>query len=127
MKVKTSDLTGPALDWAVAQIELTQELPEDIMVWVTPLPCDDPDDRTYQPSTNWAQGGPIIEREHIQLLRFIGNEWEAQVGDTHTYIDQYSGDAVAGPTPLISAMRCLIATKLGDSVEIPAELVHASK
>jgi hypothetical protein len=27
-----------------------------------------------------------------------------------------------GPTPLIAAMRCYVASKLGDEVEIPSEL-----
>lgn len=28
-----------------------------------------------------------------------------------------------GPTPLIAAMRCYVASKLGDEVEIPEELL----
>ena len=27
-----------------------------------------------------------------------------------------------GPTPLIAAMRCYVASKLGDEVEVPVEL-----
>ena len=27
-----------------------------------------------------------------------------------------------GPTPLIAAMRCYVASKLGDEVEVPEEL-----
>lgn len=30
---------------------------------------------------------------------------------------------LCGPTPLIAAMRCFVASKLGDEVEIPEELV----
>lgn len=28
-----------------------------------------------------------------------------------------------GPTPLIAAMRCFVASKLGDEVEVPDELL----
>lgn len=97
--MKTSELTDRALDWAVNQIEEC---------------CDDP----YPPmfSTNWAQGGPIIEREEIYLNPNNGNDlWFAE-----TTIDGPRGEY--GPTPLIAAMRCFVASKLGDEVEIPEEL-----
>ena len=75
--MKTSKLQGAALDWAVAKCEDKQGKGLD---WVPPA---------Y--STDWAQGGAIIERERI-------------------------------PTPLIAALRCYVASKLGDEVEIPKEL-----
>jgi hypothetical protein len=64
------------------------------------------------PSTDWSQGGPIIERERISITHQVGR-WAAQTDD----------DLFAyGPTPLIAAMRCYVASKLGDEVEIPEEL-----
>ena len=30
---------------------------------------------------------------------------------------------IHGPTPLIAAMRCYVASKLGDEVEVPEELL----
>ena len=58
MKTKTADLTGPALDWAVASIEGFVQ-------------ADDPAwERGYEPfafCTDWSQGGPIIEREGIAI------------------------------------------------------------
>jgi len=67
-------------------------------------------------SINWMLGGPIIEREGLSVEPFKGraNDWrcfEFKVG--HVY---------AGPTPLIAAMRCFIASRLGDEVEIPEDL-----
>lgn len=53
--MKTSELTGAALDWAVAKCEGIN-----YGVIDGGLDCDCPD---Y--STDWAQGGPIIEREKI--------------------------------------------------------------
>lgn len=127
MKIKTSELTGAALDWATAQIELTQELPEDIMVWVTPLPCDEPYDRKYQPSRDWTQGGPIIEREGINVER--GNDLIFPKGNEKgeyyepLWLASYeAGRKFHGQTALIAAMRCYVATQKGDEVEVPDEI-----
>ena len=62
--MKTNELTGAALDWAVEQI--------DKPVW-----------------------------------------WHVSTTPTYGY----------GPTPLIAAMRCYVASKLGDEVEVPVELL----
>lgn len=71
----------------------------------------------WQPSTNWAQGGPIIEREKISVWA-RGNEWAAEA-----FTPNHQGDEQEGPTPLIAAMRCYVAMKLGDEVSIPEGLV----
>ena len=68
----------------------------------------------YHPSTDWSQGGPIIERERIELKGDGGTDWLAS----------HNNESVEfGPTPLIAAMRCLVASKLGDEIEIPEELL----
>ena len=112
MKIKTSELTGPALDWAVAKCE--GKLPLSYDDWVQTWP---------RYSTNWAQGGPIIEREKMTT------EWEShdippEKGDwVATIYNRAAGHTqCSGPTPLIAAMRCLCASKLGDEVEVPDEL-----
>jgi hypothetical protein len=68
----------------------------------------------YSPSTDWAQGGPIIEWEMIDLkclpTKQGGVIWRTVCAD--------------GPTPLIAAMRCYVASKLGDEIEIPTELTR---
>lgn len=113
--MKTSELTGSALDWAVAKACLDDTL----SIYFDeatgePLHRDDMDAPEWKPSTNWSQGGPIIEREGITLLR-LDADWEAQSNTTPLF-------AMDGPTPLIAAMRCFVASKLGDEVEVPAEL-----
>lgn len=70
-------------------------------------------------STNWAQSGPIIEREDIEicLAKEAGHhETEKWMGVKN---NSWFGFA---PTPLIAAMRCYVASKLGDEVEVPEEL-----
>jgi len=107
--MKTSELTGGALDWAVAQCE-------GITDWDSvDLVFRDDDFCWYEPSANWAQGGPIIERERINLDPSPDSpEW-------YGYYDNH-GKWHSNSTPLIAAMRCYVASKLGDEVEIPDEL-----
>jgi hypothetical protein len=108
--MKTSELTGVALDWAVAKCEGA-------------INGDDLDigfilEGGYSPSTDWAQGGPIIEREEISV-NWASGQWQA-----HTANDQDEYEQIEyGPTPLIAAMRCYVASKLGDDVVVPEELV----
>jgi hypothetical protein len=113
--MKTSELTGAALDWAVAKCEgATDEWHTDKPFFWNGVPCvrEAGHDVHYTPSTDWAQGGPIIEREKI-TLEWTGEDWMAYIKHD---------DEFFGVTPLISAMRCYVASKLGDEIEIPEEL-----
>lgn len=79
-------------------------------------------DWTYNPSEDWMQGGPIIEREAVRLTpeagaTFVECVWFA--GSANENGDEFDGE---GPTPLIAAMRCYVASKLGDEVDVPEEL-----
>ena len=111
MKMKTSELTGTALDWAVAKCE---GWPLDIWFDEDQLPMVRDDEvPEYKPSTDWSQGGPIIEREELSRLScYNHNEWGCLNGDIFC----------EGPTPLIAAMRCYVTSKLGDEIEVPEEL-----
>ena len=128
--VKTSELTGAALDWAVAKAEYTDGRKIVPLfghsVGVETHPGSDFQFK-FWPSTDWSQGGPIIEREKI-TTRFNckqANTWEAYIW-TPTQHDLSEVDCNEhwsfGPTPLIAAMRCFVASKLGEEVEIPEEL-----
>ena len=102
--MKTSELTGAPLDWAVAKADGKRE--NDFGWWWD----------NYKPSTDWAQGGPIIERENIGLWS-EGYDWEAKIqigsGQWLAEWDEY---------PLIAAMRCYVASKMGDEIEVPEDL-----
>lgn len=71
----------------------------------------------FRPSLNWAQGGPIIERECI----FIAPTWDGENAGSSARASRTAW--IEGPTPLIAAMRCYCCAKLGDEVEVPDELV----
>jgi hypothetical protein len=125
MLIKTADLTNAALDWAVGSIE---KLPSDLLTWHDGSPVvqrsvlGHTDLLRCEFSTNWAQGGPIIEREWIEVV-----PWPNQSDENErwmaTQYDLPTPVSIGGPTPLIAAMRCLVASKLGDTVEIPDGLI----
>lgn len=132
MKTKTSELTGVALDWAVALCECYTDLrvnsyrlrPEPIM---TPPRKENAPAHLFELtfSTDWAQGGPIIEREKIDLtwdvtLRHKDGGWTA-IGQDPTDLDAPLCQE-DGPTPLVAAMRCYVASRLGDEIDVPEEL-----
>lgn len=98
--MKTSELTGFELDWAVAECEGRD------------FPSADAFSGIFNPSTDWSQGGPIIEREMIDLQCLPTKQgefiWRTACAD--------------GTTPLIAAMRCYVASKMGDVIETPEEL-----
>ena len=111
MIIKTNNLTGVDLNWAVAKCE---GIENGTGMWAAYKWIGIP----Y--STDWAQGGPIIEREGIGVYQYRG-AWSAHCplpnGGLHACMENQ-------PTPLIAAMRCYVASKLGDEVEIPEALCN---
>lgn len=130
-KVKTAELVGPALDWAVAKCEesldrkLTVIRREDYVGYPIEREIEfdsAPKFERYSPSRVWAQAGPIIEREKIELTLDRCNGWFAGCKQMPvTSLHKHQG---RGPTPLIASMRCYVESKLGDVVDIPEELMN---
>ena len=109
--IKVAEATERQLDWLVAKCEGAH--PQ----------ISYPDKRlfgaigdTFDYSTDWAQGGPIIEREGLLIRPQPGYGWDSwkPAADEPCYS--------IGPTPLIAAMRCYVAGRLGDTAEVPEEL-----
>ena len=114
MKIKTADLQGIVLDRAVGKCERLDMWNDCCQILLVG------DDEPYHPSTDWAQGGPITEREGIStVFQGDGHEWVASLWDYETEDWRLH---TTGPTPLIAAMRCYIYAELGDEVEVPEEL-----
>ena len=132
MKIKVQDLTKLQLNWAVATSEEhpkaidTSGLDGPVVIcgfkqkmlhsnregqeWIA-----------YQPSSNWTQGGPIIERENIQWLFGTNNGKRVVIASKFGNCFQHS----LGPTQLIAAMRCFVENRLGSEVEIPDILCNS--
>lgn len=112
MKIKTSELTCAALDWAVAKALGY---------------ADDEISGECKYSTDWAQGGEIIDKEGITVGVYhnedgntIPNKWQAYIGWKPDLLEPaFQAD---GPTAMIAAMRAIVSSKLGDEVEVPEEL-----
>lgn len=118
MKVKVSEASGPALDWMVRYAQNGRP------------PIDYVPNRDNF-STCWNKGGPLIELEKIELKVLadsvhtdahptfkFGDQWEANIWPDERDLIEY-----CGPTPLITAMRCYVASKLGEEVDVPEELL----
>lgn len=121
MEYEVAKLEGALLDAAVAMAlgyKSAAQVPEDLCgMWY--VGESDGGIKNWTPSTDWAQGGPIIERESIAVFR---QEWsdgslrDWMAGSSH---DLDEGPKMAGPTPLIAAMRAYVASKFGETVELP--------
>ena len=112
--MKTNELTGTALDWAVAQCDGVAAVWREDESALIFFDREEGGEREWRPVTDWAQGGPIIEREMIELVPQTPALWDAMYRTQHIPND--------GPTPLIAAMRCYVAFKLGDEINVPEEL-----
>jgi hypothetical protein len=107
--VRVSDTTTDQINWLVAKCENHNITVEDLRY------------QQFQYSTDWSQGGPLIERERIELryhaVVVAGIWYRDGIG-----IDECTHKAI-GPTPLIAAMRCFVISKLGEEVEVPDGLL----
>lgn len=118
IEVKTAELIGPALDWAVSEAIgekntissrfIDNEKGDATLVFW----CWD----AY--STDWGTGGPLIEK---YLCRVVIQPpyWEAcALRSDKPWV--YG----LGETVLIAACRAIVADKLGETVQVPKELVQ---
>lgn len=117
MKIKVSNTTPLQLDWLVAKCE--QAAGKNIREGFggSLLVVDEHDfGAPSRYSTDWAQAGPILEREKIGVDYYNTGKplWIAGIAGTF--------QQATGPTPLVAAMRCYVASRLGDEVEVPDEL-----
>jgi hypothetical protein len=108
MKVKTNEIYGTPLAWAVAKIlhlrldPLTTGV--DILYY---------DGEPFLPDTYWHQGGPILKNKSIGVRPAFDDGWTASIwaNDITFFAEGYH--------PLLAAMRCLVASELGDEVDVP--------
>jgi len=123
--VKVAELSGLPLCYTVCMLEKPtlvwgetigiHYVSHQIVIPSLPAPT------CFSPYTNWAMCGPIIERENISLVRegdateYAASVYNHTLKDWHLF--QYHDK------PLIAAMRCYVASKLGEEVEIPDELL----
>lgn len=131
MKHRINELDGALLDAAVAKAEGQAVVERQGMYWIEWPQCDEDADvdhfdrqtrkgyDAYQPSLDWCEGGPIIDRAHISTgfnvedYSTLSEPWYAECnGEQGQVWDR-------GPTALVAAMRAYVASKLGEEVELP--------
>ncbi|KQQ62927.1 hypothetical protein ASF66_00815 [Pseudomonas sp. Leaf129] len=121
LEVQTSTLAGAALDWAVAKATGADDLritAAGSICCIYELPCGSGCwTEYYQPSTDWAVDGLLI-RSHRMGFGIYPDGFFACVG-----LDDLGGSA-SGPSHLIAACRAIVAAKLGDTVQVPKELIQ---
>lgn len=127
IEVRVSNLVGAALDWAVAKAEGYTQDNEDHTCIISPQ--GEPASCTvrgaalgygYRPSTSWLQGGPLFDKHHASA------HYQAHLADAHFRYSAGpagSGFWCYGPTALVAFCRSLVKAKLGDTVQVPKELV----
>ena len=127
IEVKTADLTGEALGWAVGKAEgLNLELvpPQYGNPWRVFARYQGQaieHTKRYNPWEDWALGGELIEK-YAAMVRGFPNQMYQTLAIARVRI---SGALAwrSGKTPLIALCRAIVAAKLGDTVQAPKELM----
>ncbi len=128
-----AELEGAALDWAVAKCEGYAPINHTSLatIWVERVNARGVMDHcplsSLRYSTNWAQGGPIIEREKICTCWAYPRRMTDQIQAVAQFFEPPHSALVMhqqfGPTPLIAAMRCYVAARLGETIPVPNALL----
>ncbi len=133
--MKTSELTGAQLDYWVARAEGLTLAPNGCDAWNVEGPehhparfrtiCAAPSGPDFtsgytgdwSPSTKWDDGGPIIERERIDIE--FTDKPHKRPACCATINSPDDGTGVGyGATPLVAAMRAYVAARYGLEVQI---------
>lgn len=141
IEVRTADLSGAALDWATfcavysgmqPTIRKIESVTIDRKPFIKPLTFPSAVYLTYSgaygaecdwnPSSSWEDGGPLLERfkPHITYHNAPDKTPMAVMAEQHP-------DYQCGDTILIAACRAIVAAKLGETVQVPAELVEVAQ
>ncbi|UVL02107.1 DUF2591 domain-containing protein [Pseudomonas sp. B21-047] len=125
IEVKTVDLAGEALGWAVGKAE-------GLDVFLAPPEYGNPwrvfaryratvteHTKRFNPWEDWALGGPLIEKHMVSphCPQSTDDVWASWV------ITNKGEFCQAGDNALIATCRAIVAAKLGDTVQVPKELM----
>ncbi|WP_256804539.1 DUF2591 domain-containing protein [Pseudomonas putida] len=134
IEVKTADLVGEQLAWAVGKAE-------GLDVFLAPPQYGNPwrvfarysytvteHIKRYNPWEDWALGGPLAVKYQISLIpeahegpdgTELSERWRASV---YYKAGEHYGTDYCGAA-LIAACQAVVATEFGDSVQVPKELM----
>ncbi len=123
IEVSVAELSGAALNWAVAVATEARDIvfTKDSLTCGYQLADEVCWTNDYQPSSDWSQGGPMVESCSVTLAPYSVNKY----GKPSKWIAEPRPDlegSESGPTALIAACRAVVASKFGDTVSVPVEL-----
>lgn len=140
VKVKTAELTGAALNWAVAQVLgfTVKKSAYDTDFWHCEELCQpywyNGPVEDYKPSSDWSHGGPLVD-----ALMKTG-KWEVVQSVTagEVAVQNYNSECVpvdgkdwdadilyfSSKSLLIAFCRAFVASERGEEVEVPQDLVE---
>ncbi|PHM50162.1 phage protein NinX family protein [Xenorhabdus sp. KK7.4] len=147
MKIKTSELTGKALDFSVAKaigmdIYMCSRSHDDEYGWIGNYEVTahsfetsvitfglcknlciefNGDSTRYSPSTYWEQCGRLIEEYKVQFVLVT----DAIIEASSHLMNKKLVVSEFGSNHLEAVCRLIVLGKLGDEVEIPDELLEA--
>lgn len=138
IEVKTSELTGYALDWAVAKANGYEcgrlqgkngtfgcNAPGGVQYVIGILRvsslAEELNARFWRPSTDWAQGGPLLDSMVIGVIHNSRIRPHPFDKGYQAMASHFIGPS-EGHTILIAACRAIVAAKMGDVVHVPEEL-----
>ena len=120
IKTKVDDLTGAALDFAVASCEYVGTLPFVVMADGLYDSSLEGGSNHYSPSTSWWLAGEILGKAKIAVEPDEGTTgWLAR----RPFCSKVGEDVFDGPTPLVAALRCYVASVMGSEVMVPEILL----
>ncbi len=127
VEVKTAELVGPALDWCVCMVATGAQYHDDYGRATLVIPgaaammdgLKRPRYAAAVPdySSDWALGGPLRDKYDV------GIEPGVPDGLRYAYVPGRDLDGSFGETALIALCRAIVASEMGDVVQVPAELV----
>lgn len=127
--MKTADLSGALLDYYVARAEgipaeqlsfynvPRTDLVHVVRDWTTKAGITEKESLMY--STDWAQGGPLLDKYRIELTDLDGDGWLADVCVREEDWTKLLGYAT-GDKPLEAICRAVVSSAFGD--EAPDEV-----
>lgn len=121
-EVPIAELTGPALDWAVAKAVGQEIIIRPVFGLMTPETLG------WRPSTDWSQGGPLIDKFNPIMMPMWATDTDTVIGCMAAFedVDEMGIPHYRqrGSTYLVAAMRAIVAKHTqADTVAVPLALV----
>ncbi|WP_161523295.1 phage protein NinX family protein [Chromobacterium haemolyticum] len=110
--IETPTLTGAALDYAVA-VASGQKNPQPGLDGGCVVSHGHTLHR-FCPSTEWAHGGPLLDKFAVSVTPLSDAQWRAEEFITH--------ETALGDEYLVATMRCIVMAELGQIVKVPEQL-----